>query len=297
VVALRGVPDDEPAIRQKYLDEIKLYSKLTLEQEQDLGRIIQDPASTPAERGEAIDELVRGNLRFVVWYVIHKVRATNVSFLDLVSEGNLGLLQAAVKFDPGRGVRFSSYAVWWIRQAIQHALSDQTGAVRLPAKQAALVYRVGRAREGLSRSLQREPTTAELCKETGLAEAEVEWIRTLSRSSESLSREFGGDADRTLEDKLEQTSVASADDELLRRSSIQETRAILAKLPKNERAVLCRRFGIPADGSEGECEPMTLQQVGDEMKVSRERVRQIEAQAIRRLKQTLGEKTLQELLA
>jgi len=295
-VALRRPPDDESKIRQKYLDEISRYPVLTPEQEKELGRIIRDPEVGKAKRSEAIDELVRANLRFVVWYVMNKIRSPEVAFLDLISEGNIGLIQAASRFDPDRGVRFNTYAVWWVRQAISHALAEQTGAVRLPHKQASLASRVVRVREALSRKLEREPTVEEIAVEAELPAADVETLLTLSRNSESLSRSIGNDQDFTLGDMLEQTSIASADDELLRRSSVEQTRELLETLPKKERAVLCRRFGIPDDGSEGEREPMTLQEIGDELKLSRERVRQIEAQAIARLKRSLKGRTLKAYL-
>ena len=295
-MALRRPPDDESKIRQKYLDEISRYPVLTPEQEKELGRIIRDPEVGKARRSEAIDELVRANLRFVVWYVMNKIRSPEVAFLDLISEGNIGLIQAASRFDPDRGVRFNTYAVWWVRQAISHALAEQTGAVRLPHKQASLASRVVRVREALSRKLEREPTVEEIAVEAELPAADVETLLTLSRNSESLSRSIGNDQDFTLGDMLEQTSIASADDELLRRSSVEQTRELLETLPKKERAVLCRRFGIPDDGSEGEREPMTLQEIGDELKLSRERVRQIEAQAISRLKRSLKGRTLKAYL-
>ena len=295
-MALRRPPDDESKIRQKYLDEISRYPVLTPEQEKELGRIIRDPEVGKARRSEAIDELVRANLRFVVWYVMNKIRSPEVAFLDLISEGNIGLIQAASRFDPDRGVRFNTYAVWWVRQAISHALAEQTGAVRLPHKQASLASRVVRVREALSRKLEREPTVEEIAVEAELPAAYVETLLTLSRNSESLSRSIGNDQDFTLGDMLEQTSIASADDELLRRSSVEQTRELLETLPKKERAVLCRRFGIPDDGSEGEREPMTLQEIGDELKLSRERVRQIEAQAISRLKRSLKGRTLKAYL-
>ena len=295
-MAIRRPPDDESKIRQKYLGEISRYPVLTPEQERALGRVIRDPATDRARRAEAIDDLVRANLKFVVWYVMHKVRSPDVSFLDLISEGNIGLIQAAARFDPDRGVRFNTYAVWWVRQAISHALAEQTGAVRLPHKQASLASRVARVREALSRKLERDPTVEEIAVEADLSAGDVEMLLTLNRSSESLSRSIGSDQDWTLGDMLEQTSVASADDELLRRSSVKQTHDLLETLPKKERAVLCRRFGIPDDGSEGEREPMTLQEIGDELKLSRERVRQIEAQAILRLKRSLKGRTLKAYL-
>ena len=288
-------PDDDSKVLRKYLDDISRYPILAAERERELGRVIQD-LSTPEEaRKEAVDELVRGNLRFVVSYA-KRFHSPEVSFLDLINEGNIGLIQAAKRFDPERGVKFITYAVWWVRQAISNALSEQWGAIRLPHKQATLHSRLGRVKEALSRSLGREATMEEIAMEAGLRPEEAENLLAMSRSSESLSDVFGAEEDRTLGDTLEQTSVAAADDQMLQRSSVEQTRNLLESLPKKERAILCRRFGIPEDGSDGEREPMTLQEIGEELRLSRERVRQIEAQAIARIKRTMKSRALKAFL-
>jgi RNA polymerase primary sigma factor len=288
-------PDDDSKVLRKYLEDIARYSVLTPERERELGRLIQNPATPEEIRKEAIDELVRGNLRFVVSYA-KKFHSPEVSFLDLINEGNIGLIQAARRFDPERGVKFITYAVWWVRQAISHALSEQWGAIRLPHKQATLHSRVSRVREALTRKLGREPGVAEIAEEAGLTPEEAETLLAMSRSSESLSDVLGVEEDRTLEDTLEQTTIAAADEQLLKRSSVEQTRGLLDSLPKKERAILCRRFGIPEDGSDGEREPMTLQEIGEELKLSRERVRQIEAQAIARIKRTVKSRALKAYL-
>jgi RNA polymerase primary sigma factor len=294
-VTQRLRPDDDSKVLRKYLDDIARYPVLAPERERELGRTIQDPAIPEEVKKEAVDELVRGNLRFVVSYA-KRFHSPEVSFLDLINEGNIGLIQAARRFDPERGVKFITYAVWWVRQAISNALSEQWGAIRLPHKQATLHSRLGRIKEALTRSFGREPTMEEVAAEAGLKVADAESLMGMTRSSESLSGVFGLEEDRTLGDTLEQTTVAAADEQLLRRSSVEQTRTLLESLPKKERAILCRRFGIPEDGTEGEREPMTLQEIGEELHLSRERVRQIEAQAIARIKRSLKSRALKAFL-
>ena len=288
-------PEDDSKVLRKYLEDISRYAILTPERERELGRIIQNTETGEDARREAVDELVRGNLRFVVSYA-KRFHSPGISFLDLINEGNIGLIQAARRFDAERGVKFITYAVWWVRQAISNALSEQWGAIRLPHKQATLHSRLGRVKEALSRSLGREATMEEIAAEAGLRPDEAENLLGMSRSSESLSDVFGAEEDRTLGDTLEQTSVAAADDQMLQRSSVEQTRNLLESLPKKERAILCRRFGIPEDGSDGEREPMTLQEIGEELRLSRERVRQIEAQAIARIKRTMKSRALKAFL-
>jgi RNA polymerase primary sigma factor len=294
-VSQRLRPEDDSKVLRKYLDDIARYAILTPERERELGRIIQCTDFSEDVRREAVDELVRGNLRFVVSYA-KRFHSPGISFLDLINEGNIGLIQAARRFDADRGVKFITYAVWWVRQAISNALSEQWGAIRLPHKQATLHSRLGRVKEALSRSLGREATMEEIAAEAGLRPDEAQNLMAMSRSSESLSELFGAEEDRTLGDTLEQTSVAAADDQLLQRSSVEQTRNLLESLPKKERAILCRRFGIPEDGSDGEREPMTLQEIGEELRLSRERVRQIEAQAIARIKRTMKSRALKAFL-
>jgi RNA polymerase primary sigma factor len=276
--------DDDSGLLRRYLEEISKYQPIPAEREKELARIIQDRFASEDKKKEAIDELVRANLRFVVYHA-KGFHSPDVPFIDLINEGNIGLIQAAKRFDANRGVKFITYAVWWVRQAISHALAEQAGTIRIPHKQAAHQLKAIRVRAELQRELGREPTHEEIAERTGLEPAAVAVLLSVSRMAESLSQGVGKDEqDRTLEDVLEQTMVTAADDDLLRQATIDQARDILDDLKPKERAVLCRRFGIPEDGRDGEREPMTLQEIGAELKLSRERVRQIEAQALQRLR-------------
>lgn len=288
--------DEDSGLLRRYLQEISKYPPLSAEREKELARVIQDRLVPEERRKEAIDELVRANLRFVVYHA-KGFHSPNVPFIDLINEGNIGLLQAARRFDANRNVKFITYAVWWVRQAISHALAEQAGTIRIPHKQATHQFRAVRARDELQRELGREPTHEEIGERTGLDPATVEMLLSVTRNAESLSQGVGSDEqDRTLEDVLEQTMVSAADDEMLRRASAEQAREILGELKPKERAVLCRRFGIPEDGSEGEREPMTLQEIGLELDLSRERVRQIEAQALQRLRRGVKARRLLSVL-
>lgn len=288
--------DDDSGLLRRYLLEISKYPPLSAEREKELARVIQDRLAPEERRKEAIDELVRANLRFVVYHA-KGFHSANVPFIDLINEGNIGLIQAARRFDANRNVKFITYAVWWVRQAISHALAEQAGTIRIPHKQATHQFRAVRARDELQRELGREPTHEEIAERAGLDVATVEMLLSVTRNAESLSQGVGSDEqERTLEDVLEQTMVSSADDDMLRRASAEQAREILGELKPKERAVLCRRFGIPEDGSEGEREPMTLQEIGVELDLSRERVRQIEAQALQRLRRGVKARRLLSVL-
>ena len=281
--------DDDSGLLRRYLEEISKYPPLPAEREKELARVIQDRFTPDAKRKEAIDELVRANLRFVVYHA-KGFHSPDVPFIDLINEGNIGLIQAAKRFDADRGVKFITYAVWWVRQAISHALAEQAGTIRIPHKQAGHQLKAVRARDELQKLLGRDPTHEEIAERTGLDPGTVDVLLSVSRNAESLSQGVGSDEqERTLEDVLEQTMVSAADDDMLRRATTEQARDILGDLKPKERAVICRRFGIPEDGSDGEREPMTLQEIGAELNLSRERVRQIEAQALQRLRR--GSKT------
>ena len=254
-----------------YIREIAKFKPLSAADEKDLARRIQ------AGDEEALKRLVEANLRFVVSYC-KRYRGLGLSFLDLIHEGTLGLMEAARRFDPDRNVKFISYAVWWVRQAIFHALSEQHRIFRLPAKLSGQVSKVGTARDFLAAELDRAPTTAELAKKTDLSEHEVENALKVTGDDVSLSSAVGDDGSLELGDLIEQDTVPSVERELMRTSFEEQIRRLVSELDEKERQVISMRFGL--DGED----PRTLQEIGEAMGLSRERIRQIESKAKEKLR-------------
>jgi RNA polymerase primary sigma factor len=255
---------------KKYLKEISRLERISPKEEHELGARIQ--------KGDmkALKRLVEANLRFVVSYA-KRYRGCGLSFLDLINEGNIGLIEAAKRYDPGKKVKFITYAVWWVRQAIIHALSDQSGAFRLPQKQANLLYRIGKAQSNLRTKLKRSPSTEEIAKKMDVPVEEVVNLLQVSDDNISLSAVIDEEHDFHLSDKLEQEIIPSADLVMLKNSLKFLLRNALTELDAKEEKVIRQRFGL--DGAE----PKTLKEIGEMMNLSRERIRQIEAQALDKL--------------
>lgn len=254
-----------------YIREISRFKPLSLEAEQELARRIQQGDQ------EALHRLVEANLRFVVSYA-KRYRGLGLSFLDLIHEGNLGLIEAAKRFDPERNVKFISYAVWWVRQSIFHSLSEHTRIFRLPQKLSGQVSRLSGARSRLASELGRQPSASELAQATELSEQEIDVLLRVAGEDLSLSSTVGEEGTLELGDTLEQESVPAVEDEMIKTSFVEQTRSLLEGLDEKEREVLRLRFGLDGD------EPRTLQEIGDDLGLSRERIRQIESKAKEKLR-------------
>jgi RNA polymerase nonessential primary-like sigma factor len=260
---------------QMYLNEIGLAKLLTAEEEIYFARLVQ--------RGDAAarNHMIESNLRLVV-KIARRYINRGLALLDLIEEGNLGLIRAVEKFDPERGFRFSTYATWWIRQTIERAIMNQTRTVRLPIHVVKEVNACLRGLRHLTQVLDHEPTTEELAQHMGKPLAEVERLLSLNERVVSFDVPYGKEADRPLLD-----SIADEDSidpmEAIQVSAIGHYMAEwLDRLNEKQREVVVRRFGLAGH------ENATLEEVAAELGVTRERVRQIQLEAMRRLRVILG---------
>jgi len=265
-----------------YLAEVRRTPLLSPEAEAALGRrIVQGDE-------QALQELVKGNLRFVV-QVARKYRGHGLPLADLINEGNLGLLHAARKFDPTRGTRFITYAVWWIRQAIMHALAAGGGVVRLPVKQAEMLAKLRREFEAIQRVTGTDPTVDALAQALDMPPADVADLLRAYRPHLSLDAPLTEEGDITRLDVLAAEHLPSSEAAYVSAALRQEVHDLLARLEPRQAAILRARFGF--DG-----EPQSFAEIGRALGLSRERVRQLEAQARRQLYALAKHKALDDYL-
>ena len=274
----------EESSLDQYLKEISAYPLLTREQEVDLaGRI-----RTGEE--EALDKLVRSNLRFVV-SVAKKYQNQGVALGDLINEGNLGLIRAAHKFDETKGIKFISYAVWWIRQAILQALAEQSRIVRVPLNRAGTLHRIGKRSSALLQELGREPTVDEIADGLDLTHDEVEKTLAISQTHLSLDAPLTPGEDNRLLDYLPDQFGRGPEEETYDKALTDVVDEALGSLKEREAKVLRLYFGL--DGQE----PMTLEEIGSLLGITRERVRQIKERALVRLRHASRARFLETFLA
>ncbi len=262
---------DESSLDQ-YLKEISAYPLLKREDEIELAQRIRQGDE------EALDKLVRSNLRFVV-SVAKKYQNQGVALGDLINEGNLGLIRAAHKFDETKGIKFISYAVWWIRQAILQALAEQSRIVRVPLNRAGALHRIGKRSSTLLQELGREPTVDEIADELDLSHEEVQRTLAISQTHLSLDAPLTPGEDNRLLDYLPDQFSAGPDDETYERALCNTIEEALNTLKEREARVLRLYFGLE-DGRD----PMTLEEIGSLLGITRERVRQIKEKALVRLR-------------
>jgi RNA polymerase primary sigma factor len=267
-----GVYDADRDILDQYLYEVSQTPLLTPAQEIAIARLVR--AGDP----EAMQELVKRNLRFVI-SVAKKYQNRGLPLTDLIGEGNVGLLTAARKFDPDQGVKFISYAVWWIRQAILASLARQGRTVRVPLNRTADLSRIVRTAEALRQELRREPTPEEIAKSTGLSLEVVQSLAALNTSDVRLDAPLDPEGDRSLIERFIADDQADAEEEAMDRFLTDEIEGALATLPARDAKVLRLYFGL--DGGREH----TLEEIGGMLGVTRERVRQLRDRALKRLRE------------
>ena len=252
-----------------FLAELARYPLLTAAEEVVLAKRI--------ERGDtqAKDTMVSSNLRLVV-SIAKRYRNQGVPFLDLIQEGTFGLIRATEKFDWRRGYKFSTYATWWVRQAVQRAAQNQAATIRLPLHVGERRQKLSAAARKLSVEKGRAPTRDELAAATGLPPRHVAEALDAARAAVSLNQTLGGDGEHELADSLEDRTAADPSDTVEKRQRAEQARRLLDTLPERERRILELRFGFTGD-------PQSLEAIGKEIGLTRERVRQLERQALDRL--------------
>jgi RNA polymerase primary sigma factor len=265
-----------------YLHDIGKYPILSLEEEQELGYLILQGDT------EARDKLVQHNLKLVV-SIAKKYCGCGMSFLDLIQEGNIGLITAANKFDVSKGFRFSTYATWWIRQAISNALTTQSRSIRIPAHINNLLRKIKKIKNEFTQKLEREPTLKEIADAVKESEERVMEVLEMSKTVSSLDVPLDDDGETSVGDCIGDDSAADPIASLMVEFNQALLERVFNTLHSQEANVLKMRFGIIGDHSQ------TLEEVGEYYGVSKERIRQIELKALRKLRHPLRMKLLLEL--
>ena len=280
---LDDVSDDSVRL---YLREIGKIPLLSAEEEMDLARRIVEGDK------KAKDKMAEANMRLVV-SIAKRYSGRGLDFLDLIQEGNTGLLRAVEKFDPDKGFKFSTYATWWIRQAITRAIADQARTIRIPVHMVETINKLLRTQRRMTQELNREPTIDELAKELDMEPEKIEYVIKIKQDISSLDAGVGRDGeddDSVLQDFIVDEDTVSPEDSASNQLLKEQVQEILSSLSDREQKIVRMRFGL--DNGKNH----TLEEVGQEFAVTRERIRQIEAKALAKLRKHKDAKKLYEYL-
>jgi RNA polymerase primary sigma factor len=272
--------NDRSSVLSRYFSEIRNYPLLTKAQEHRLARKVQRK-----DCKDSLNELIESNLSFVV-KVASEYRNLGLPFEDLLNEGNLGLIEAAHRYDASKGTKFITYAIWWIRKSILKALSEHSNLVRVPTYQMKKVREIRDVENTLSRRLGRRPRRDEISERLDRSLSKVDQVLQFNLREMSLDEKFGKDRDKPISDFLVDVHCTDPEADLIKREAKSLVAEAMDHLSAQERKVISHRFGIQMR------RPLTLKEIGEMMSISRERVRQIECQAKTRLRKLFARKRL-----
>lgn len=264
-----------------YLKEIGKVPLLSADDEVELSRRAQEGDEY------AKGKLAEANLRLVVSIAKRYSGRTNMAFLDLIQEGNIGLIKAVEKFDPTKGFRFSTYATWWIRQSITRAMADQARVIRIPVHMVETIHKLTRVKRQLLQDLGRDPTSAEIASAMEITEEKVAEIQKIAQDPISLENPVGEEDDSKIADFIEDDTIKSPSEVAAQNLLREQLISVIDTLTPREQKVIRLRYGLD------DSHPRTLEEVGKEFNVTRERIRQIEAKALRKLRNPTRSKKLQ----
>lgn len=273
-----------PDAVRAYMNSIRKIPLLTFEEEQLLGKRLAQGDETARER------LIESNLRLVVSIAKKYLHRTKIPFLDLIQEGNMGLMKAVEKWDYSLGYKFSTYATWWIKQSISKVVIEQSRAIRIPAHVIEQLSKMGQITNELCQELKREPTNKEIADRMGLDEKKVKELREIVKDPISIDQNINDEDDATIGDLVADESNDHPIEDLFKEEVTKRVQDVLATLDNREADVLVRRYGLNNQKAQ------TLEEIGKEYKLSKERIRQIEEKALKKLRNPMRASLLRECL-